>query len=47
MIDYEKLYTVTFNALTQISQIAEKAQQEAEELYLKMGDEEETKKDAD
>lgn len=41
MVDYEKLYTITFNALTQISRIAEKAQQEAEELYLQMTDDEE------
>ena len=33
-LDYKKMYHVAFNALTQISDIAKKAQLETEEIYI-------------
>ena len=33
-IDYKTIYTALFNALTQVIEILQKAQQDTEELYM-------------
>lgn len=47
MTDYKSMYYKLFNAITDVVEILQQAQKEAEEIYINTSDDEDEEKDAE